>query len=211
MSWDQVVIAIPTMPQRRALLAELVERVESECPGAEIVTREHEPDTPPRVDFPAVIDRALETRRPWILQLEDDVVLAPDFGRLALPAVAEADARRADAVSLFSRSRRDVEMFHRGERWRTQAPSSFCMMQAVFLRASAMVGFSAWTPRWYGANPEHVHAADLLLGAWLSERRSRMLVHVPSLVQHRRVPSTLPNHRGDRRSETFRLAFGEAP
>jgi hypothetical protein len=211
-TWRDVVVAIPTMPERSALLDELVRRTVRECRGAEIVIWRHSPGGDPRSDFPTLIELALEIDRPLILALEDDVWLAPNFGvQAAIPLQRMAVAPEVGAVSLFSRSSQDMAMLERGERWRSQPPSSFCMMQAVLLRASVMRGFGEWAPAWYEAHPEHRHAADLLLGAWLSRRRAKMLVHVPSLVQHRAVPSTLPGHRGIRQSETYRRVFGPVP
>lgn len=209
--WEDVAIVVPTVASRAALLADLVRQVREECSGARVVIHTHVEGTPARVDFPIAIASALLTVRQWILQLDDDVWLAPGFGRAALAAIEHAEAENVGAVSLFSRSARDLEMLSKAERWRSQPPKSFYMNQAVLLRARALDGFAAWAPSWYEEHPEHQRAADLLLGAWLSMNRQRMLVHVPSLVQHRAVPSTLQNHRGKRQSESYRRAFGEVP
>ena len=190
------------------MLRELAEQLAAECSGAAFVTRRHVPGTSARLDFPAVIDAAVARGRPWILHVEDDVQLAPAFGRLAPEALAEAERAGVAAMSLFSRSRRDLQMLDRGERYRRQAPSSFSGLLCVFLRAGAVRGLSEWAPSWYADHPEHHHAADTLLGAWLSRQRARMLVHVPSLVQHRDAPSTLHPGAGPRQSASFRRCFG---
>jgi hypothetical protein len=209
--WSDVTIAVPTMPQRRAMKTELVDRLQTECQDARIVVREHREGDPPRMDLPALSDVALAMNRQWVLFVEDDVWLCPGFSSLSLAAINHSESVDVDAVALFSRAKADVQMYHNGKRWRFQPPSSFCMMQAVAVWAVTLTGLSMWAPSWYRAYPQHEHAADLLLGAWLSFKGSRMLVHVPSLVQHRKVPSTLPNHRGVRQSETYRLAFGDVP
>lgn len=211
LSWADVVVAIPTVASRRQLLAELTARLRDECPDADVVVRRHVPGTSPRMDLPSLVDCALAADRPWLLLLEDDVWLCPEFGRRAIDALARAAELGADALSLFSRLRHDLTLLDRGESFRRQAPSGFCMMQAVFITADVMAGFCDWAPEWYEAHPCHQHAADLLLGAWLSRQRASLFVHVPSLVQHRAVPSTLPNHRGIRQSETYRRAFGPVP
>lgn len=212
LSWNEVVIAIPTMPQRRWMLSQLVAYVGPECCGADVLVREHENGTTAKVDFPMLIGNALATGRKWILQLEDDVWPAANFGSLALEAIAESERRSVPAITLFSRSKEDVAMMARRERYRTQAPSAFCMMQAVAIRRDVMDGFPVWAPSWYDEHSEQYHAADLLLGAWLSRQKAKMLVHVPSLVQHRRGKSTLPGGRAEvRQSETYTMAFGNVP
>jgi hypothetical protein len=211
-SWNSVLVAIPTVASRRPMFELLKENIERECSGAVLTTHCHPDQGDPRDDFPALMDRAAWSSREWILQLEDDVWLAPGFGVSALSALAHVAESGAAAATLFSRSRRDIEMLRAGQRWRRQAPSSFCMMQAVFVRSRVMRGFAEWAPSWYAAHPEHRgRAADLLFGAWISRNRLTMLAHVPSLVQHRAVPSTIPGHHGARQSETYRMVFGDVP
>lgn len=210
-SWSEVLVAVPTVASRKAMFELLKMSVERECPGAVLTTHCHPEHGDPRDDFPTLMNRAAWSSREWILQLEDDVWLAPGFGTAALDALAHVADSGAAAATLFSRSKRDLEMLRSGQRWRRQAPSSFCMMQAIFVRAKVMRGFAEWAPSWYAAHPEHRHAADLLFGAWLSRNGLTMLAHVPSLVQHRAVPSTIPGHRGARQSETYRIVFGDVP
>lgn len=217
-SWNDVVIGIPTMPQRAGMLEQLLQAVGRECPEAVWVVRGHVPGDPPSVDFPALwreVERTIKRfpqPQSWTLFLEDDIWLAPGFGLLALDAMREAEERKVDSVSLFSRRKVDLETMRHGRFYREQRPSLFWMMQAVFVRTAAMEGFDSFARQFYINHPEHVHAADLLLGTWLSARGSRMLVRVPSLVQHRRGPSTLPGGRARaRQSETYRIAYGEVP
>jgi hypothetical protein len=197
------------MPQRRSLLRELVADLGRQCVDAKCAVHEHPDGVDPRRDLPALVHKMLAVAggRPWALLMEDDVALAPQFGDL-VPEALE-DAAPFDAVTFFSRSTKDMRALERGERWRRFGPASFCMMQAVAVRRDLLVGFYEWAPSWYAAHPEHTHAADLLLGAWLSSKRARMAAHVPSLVQHRPVPSTLPGHRGVRQSATYTAVFGE--
>lgn len=204
MSWSDVAIAVPTMPQRATMLAELTRRLAAECPGAAIVVHRH---TSSRADLPETIDLALAIGRPWVLLVEDDAWPCPGFGQLAGDALAELPTDVA-ALSFFSRLRRDVDRYLTGERWRWQPPSSFVGMLAVAVRTPALAGFSAWAPSWYSDNQQHVHAADLLLGAWLSGGNHRMRVYLPSLVEHR--AGTLPGRYGARQSSTYRLAFSSA-
>lgn len=208
-TWKDFAVAIPTVAARAEMVSELVRTVGDECPGVRIVVHQHRDGDPARVDFPTVVDRAVGTGRSWIMQFEDDVLLAPQFGSRVSAALSYVAGSGAVGATFFSRARRDIGMMENGQRWRWQPGSAFSMSQCFVLRASALVGFGTWAPSWYAEHPEHQRAADLLLGAWLARSRARMLVHVPSLVQHRRGPSTLPHHHGARQSESFSRAFGE--
>lgn len=205
MRWSDVVVAIPTVQERRHAFEELLDDVRRHCPGAALITITHDPDEPPRVDFPRLMTAAEKSGRPWVLQLEDDVALAPTFGRDAL-AIELDDV---DLLSLFSRSSMDLEDLEQGRSIRRVGPKSFSMSQAFFLRSEFAAGIESFSERWYEQHPQHQRAADLLLGAYLSQHKARCFIRVPSLVQHRRLPSTLPGHRGARQSESFRKAFGE--
>ncbi len=202
-----VTIAIPTVACREAMLSELCAALRRECVGAHIVVHTHVDGTPARVDFPRVMQMARAIGRPWIMQCEDDVILAPDFGARMAEALLHLERTAMDAATFFTRSGRDLDMLSAGETWRPMRAGAFSMSQCFAVRAELIEGFERWAPAWYAANPHHNRAADLLLGAWLRGRRARMLAHVPSLVQHRPGPSTLPKHYGARQSESFRRAF----
>jgi hypothetical protein len=207
-SWSDVTVAIPTvLPARAAPLADLVGQVAEHCPGALLVISPHVPGEPAKVDFPRVLEAAARAGRPWILQLEDDAHLCPGFRDEALAV----DLHEIDALTLFSRTGADMTALELGHKTRRMSPKSFSMTQGFFLRASLAMGIDSFAKRFYEEHPEHNRGADLLLGAYLSSLRARVLVRIPSLVQHRHLPSTLPNHRGARQSETYRRAFGELP
>ncbi len=206
-TWDDVAVAIPTVIERSKMLSDLTQSVRLQCPGARVVLHVHTPGDPARVTFPDALARAAATLRPWVLQLEDDVHLAPTFGEEALAEGLDD----CDVLTLFSRSRQDLEAMARGERTRRLNPSGFSMSQAFLIRGSLAARVQAYAPGWYERHPQHNRAADLLLAGFLSEQKARVLVRVPSLVQHRRGPSTLPGHHGARQSESYKRAFGEVP
>lgn len=205
-TWNDVTVAIPTVVERRSVLALLLQQVAAHCPGATVVVTEHVPGEPARVTFPRALARAAAELRPWVLQLEDDVHLAPTFGEAAIEGLDQAEV-----VTLFTRSKEDLAAMDRGERFRRVSPASFSMSQAFVIRRDLAADVEAFAPGWYERCPQHNRAADLLLAAFLSWRKARVLARVPSLVQHRRGPSTLPGHHGARQSESFRRAFGEVP
>ncbi len=205
-TWSDVAVAIPTVAERRHLLSALLEQVERHCPEAKVVVTEHVSGQPARVTFPRALARAAAKQRPWVLQFEDDVHLAPTFGAEALRRVDDVDV-----VTLFSRSKEDLAAMDRGEAFRRIGPKSFSMSQAFLIRSDLAADVEAYAPSWYDQHPQHNRAADLLLADFLSTRKAMVLARVPSLVQHRRGPSTLPGHHGARQSESYRRAFGEVP
>lgn len=205
MKWNDVTITIPAMlPRRAAFVEALMTQIKSECPGAVLLICPHVDGTPARVDFPRALTDASRMGRSWVLQLEDDVVLCPGFGTLALNI-----PDGADVVTLFSRSKRDLEMLRSGYQHRTLTPSRFSMSQGFLIRSELAAGVEPYAPGWYARNPKHNRAADLLLGAFLSSKGAKTYVRLPSLVQHRPGPSTLPGHFGARQSESYRHTFGE--
>lgn len=209
-TWQDVTIGICAMPERRQWVDEMLGRLHEECCGARIIVHEHERGTPPSVDFPRLVAKTQEGRRgEWTLLLEDDSYIPSGFGERALEALRAAPT---PAISLFSRSKRDLKCLGAGASWRRQSPSSFYMSQALGARPEVLIGFAEWAPSWYAAHPKNVRAADRLFAAWLSKHRIGLSVHVPSLVQHRRGPSTLPGGRSSfRQSESYRMAFGTVP
>lgn len=213
LTWRDVAIVIPAMPVRRPMVQQLV--VEQLMPalerGARLVVREHRRGDAPRVDYPRAVTLGLSLNTPWLLTLEDDVWLAPDFADKALAAINEGARNGANAVSMFSRHGEDLEMLKRGQTWRSQSPKSFIMMQAIAVARPYLEGLPEWAPSWYEERPGTVHAADILLAHWLSKQKAKLHVHVPSLVQHRRSRSTLGGRAAARQSESFRKVYGEVP
>lgn len=205
-AWTDVTITIPTVAERATSWHRVASDALAACPGALLVVQQHQPGALPRVDFPIALGAAARIGRPWILQLEDDVALAPHFGTCVLPCPWLEDC---DVLTLFSRNGADLEAMDRGDSVRRIGPSGFSMSQGFLIRSELAAGIEAFAPGWYAEHPEHNRAADLLLAAYLSKQKARVLVRIPSLVQHRRGPSTLPGHRGARQSESFRKAFGE--
>ncbi len=207
-TWKDVTVAIPTVLARAPMVEQLVAQLAEQCPGANVVIQTHTPGEPARMTFPrALAHAATYLDRRWVLQLEDDVVLAPTFGMEALAAGLDD----ADVLTLFSRSRRDLSDMAEGKLTRRLNPSGFSMSQAFLIRRELARDVHIFAPDWYADHPQHNRAADLLLAGYLSAKRARVLVRIPSLVQHRLGPSTLPGHHGARQSESYRQAFGEVP
>lgn len=205
--FEDVAIAIPTMPQRKAMALRLVSELRRECAGAAIYAHEH---VDSRRDFPETMEMGLSAGREWVLSLEDDALLCPKFGARMSGAIEEMELCDYDAALFFSRSRKDIETMRRGFRWRSIPVRSLSSTVCFAVRSRLLEGIGEWAAGWYRRHPDQVHASDYVLRDLLTERGAKVAVHAPSLVQHAGVKTTLPRRGGSRQSESFRLAFGEA-
>ena len=215
--WEDVTIVIPTVKEREAQLISLLKQIEEHCGSEEdgpiVIPIMRASNEQAKGTFPRALEFAANvSTRSWVLQLEDDVYLAPTFSFEALRRLSQACAnRQIDVLTLFTRAQEDLVLLEKGEFFRKVAPKSFSMSQGFFVRREMVSGLRDFAHGWYIEHPEHNRAADLLFGAYLSSRKARVLATIPSLVQHRKGPSTLPNHHGARQSESYRRAYGEVP
>lgn len=199
-------------PSRGRMAAELVEGISTHLPGIPIHLHMHSPSEPAWVDFPLALEEALACGRDgaeWVLQFEEDVVLCPDFGARVKQALALSEQLypSAGCISFFSRSKKDFVSLMNGKALRRISAKSFSMSQCFALQSWMVPRLFSFAENWYINHPQHQRAADLLLADWLSHNKAIVLVHSPSLVQHRVGPSTLPRHYGARQSESYRLVF----
>ena len=204
-----LIIAIPTVPSRADILPALLTALSIQMPAAPI--RIGVGGVEPRNDFPRLMARAAGHAE-WVLQIEDDVALAPTFAIGVARGIEEAERRGAGAITFFSRARRDPTLCGKnGEEpaWYWRGASSHCMNQCIAVRSSALAGIEEYAVEYFLRHSRAKHSADLLLGGLLSRARIRMLVQVPSLVQHRPLKSTIHPGCGVRQSESYRAAFGE--
>ena len=207
-TWREVVVAIPTVqPQRAGLLSTLLGQVCHACHGVIVLVHPHVHGDSPRWDFPRMMTAAARVGRPWILQLEDDAYLAPTFGTAAL----ECGFDVADCVSLFSRRKADMEAYRAGQALNKRAPRAFCGNVGFFLKAEFAEGLEPFAVDYFAKHAEHVHAADYLFAEHLAALGARVVIRLPSLVQHAGKASTLPHRHGARQSAMYRLAFGDIP
>ena len=130
------------------------------------------------------------------IHLEDDVLPTRDWRVKAEAAISE---RPDDVIQFFSMRKADREVGSRYEPGRT-----FMMTQCFYLPAGVSRELAEYAWSWSG-RAEHPGGYDMAVAAFLSERRMRYWISVPSLVQHMPWKSVISTRhdRGHRQSKTF--------
>jgi hypothetical protein len=198
---ERIPVVIPTMPQRRDVLAKLVDELKAHA-WAEVRISQH---VDSRQDVSRAVNLANASAPDWWVYLEDDVELSPRFDEIPR-LISEATAlshrgKRVGAVCFF---------------WTTKLPdgltimpaSRMSMSQCTAVRGCDPFEFAEFARDWYADHPQHHHASDLLLGAWTRSRGEMIAVQSPSLVQHLPLPSTLGPRSRNRQSVSYARAFG---
>jgi hypothetical protein len=195
---------------RAAVFAELMVRLREYTWADPIVSQCDEP----RFVAPKAIDLARSHNRgaPWILYMEDDVILGPDFGLLpALLREADELFPYAGVVSFFSGSCGDPG-------WSVHSMEQFGWLQCAAIRnTDYLVGFRALidsvvtesagkrltTPRY--------EFPDLAVRTFLAVEYDAFALWSPSLVQHAEVTSAFfgqTEGAPKRISKSYEQAYG---
>jgi hypothetical protein len=205
---NDYLIVIPTVPEKRGkILCELLMQLQQQFPAPVILGLQRENETArqnrDRI-FGMVINHAVQ----WILYLEDDIMLSPEFGQCVSNALQSDDANseKVAAVTFYSNSKKDVvkENFY----FRTVAPKQFYGICCLAIKPHIVKSFLDYAPSWYSEHPEHHDAYDLMIGSCISMLKKKILVFVPSQVQHRDTDSLLNHRYGRRKSQSFLEAYG---
>jgi hypothetical protein len=134
-----------------------------------------------------------------ILQLEDDIRLAPGFRDKAEKAISE---RPDSIIQFFSMRKADLDV---GSRW----DRSFVMGQCTYYPAGyckQIAEFSVEFRRITHGTLEY--ATDYMVRDWLKRRKEPYWIHVPNLVDHLPIQSAVdPRRSKGRSSKTFHLNF----
>ena len=154
----------------------------------------------------------------WILQFEDDIVLAPDFAVHAIQILREIDIMTdVGLVSFYSGRRiRPRESVPTHPTIEFAAGSRFLMAQAFAIRNCDVAEHNDFVLRWTSERCRP-YGTDVATAAWLASRRYRIARPWPSLVQHRDAPSLCrqkntgrPHVPGPlRRSPSYTAAYGD--
>jgi len=152
---------------------------------------------------------AIQHDSQWIIYIEDDVILSPEFGPCVSNALQsnEAISNKVAAVTFYSNSSKDVirDTYY----FRTVAPSQFYGICCIAVKPFVAKSILENAQRWYDCHKEHHDAYDLMMGACISRMKKKILVFVPSQVQHRDSRSLLNHKFGRRKSRSFSKAYGD--
>jgi hypothetical protein len=152
----------------------------------------------PRYIAPKAIDLARRHRpdAPWILYMEDDVILGPDFGLLP-GLLGEADELFPDAgiVSFFSESFSELG-------WSRRSMGEFGWLQCAAIRnTDHLVGFRAFiddvvtqSAGKKGSRVLPYEIPDLSVQMFLAAEYDAYALWYPNLVEHARVVPSVFRH-----------------
>lgn len=148
----------------------------------------------------------------WVLQFEDDAILALDFEVHALRMIREVDQDpRVGLVSFYSGRRvRPGEALPSPPILEYLPGARFLMAQAIAVRFASITDHNDFMLAWT-SNRERPYATDSATAEWLSARRLRFVRAWPSIVQHRDVRSLYGHHRNPNRfSQSYTAVYGGA-
>ena len=209
--------------ERAAVFADLMVRLRGYSWADPIVSVCDEP----RHIAPKAIDLARRHRRdaPWLLYMEDDVILGPDFGLLP-GLLEEVDELFPDTgiASFFSGSFGEPG-------WSIRSLTEFAWLQCAAIRNTDYLGgFRAFidsgvigcagkrstTPGRYEFPPSRrtrpSPPSDHAVGTFLAAEYDAYALWCPSLVQHADLPPVFSGQAKDapkRISKSYRAAYGE--
>lgn len=217
--WGDIGVAIRTVRgERQPYLDSLLDEMERQDIGREYEVSYHGVGRSVPESYTDALAVLTPYGFPWILQFEDDIVLAPTFAEHAIRLIREADAMDdVGLVSFYSGRRvRPGETIPTTPTLEFLPGSRFLMAQAFAIRARDVADHNEFVLRWT-AERGRPYATDNATAAWLASRRYRLGRAWPSLVQHRDAPSLCrqkntgrPHSPGPmRRSPSFTVAYGE--
>jgi hypothetical protein len=194
MEWkdfEAVIPAVMSMPGRADSVRELLKDLAKQCPGIKVHVMPQWYDKIPNWrDVFITISRSLQNvTSPWVLYFEDDAQLAPDFGERALPIINNVDGY-CGAVAFFSSRCRDLEQFRDGiSLYEPELP--FIFTQGMAIRKEVVEAWSNNMVEWWDKAKKKYQkkAPDMALGHACYQAGYKILVHLPSLVQHRQLLS----------------------
>jgi hypothetical protein len=161
---------------------------------------------PPRANWRRFLEMAAAEGEGYVLHLEDDAFLCPDFFNRLRPLL---DRGSFNLLTLYSNHKRDMESLKAGKSLRRLTYSEFSGTVGFVIDACLAPLLLDSLPSWEAEHPEHRDACDYHLRDFLRQQRLIIQAAIPSLVQHRPGPSLL-GHKGRwRHSRTFAVVFGD--
>lgn len=204
-AWDEVGIAIRATAARADHARRLLARVLGFASCA-VLSWHREGRSIPE-SYADALTAAVGLEREWVLQLEDDVVLARDFEDQAI-RLLEQGSRLTDVglISFFAHGKvfgderlPDTPMLEvlRG--------SQFLMAQAFAMRASDVEDHNRFMLSFCKRKPT---ATDHATGRWLGSKGKLLARAWPSIVQHGDLPSLSGHYSSALTSDSYARAYG---
>jgi hypothetical protein len=191
---DDTQIIIPSVisiPERADTIKNLLIDLATQCAGTSVTIIpqiKREQDYSPRIAFEAIHKGLQSLSSPWIFYIEDDVCISKKFGQCALEALNDCK-EDCGAISFFSINPRDPQMLRTGVRlYKANDPFVFAQCVAIKLEVAA-----AWREMilnwWDGTHYSMRQSPDICLGDCCKSLNKNIMIYLPSLVQHIRIPS----------------------
>jgi hypothetical protein len=203
MTWSDVCAVLPVVlsqPARVESAARIELELARQCPGMHVLrANQFWERTPKRsLPFQRIASALRQAHGTVVLYLEDDAILAPDFG-VQLRAVIDErlDMRARTAVSLFSIVSK-ADGYHASAR-------PFCYAQCLLMPVWLAHEWGKTLARWgqLDRTRSYGFAPDICFGEVCDAHGVELLVRYPSLVQHADLVSAC-GHTHCPRSPTFR-------
>lgn len=134
------------------------------------------------------------------VHLEDDIILTQAFQD---KAEQEINAKPEHVIQFFSRRADDIT---KGSRFDRRFLANLCWYCPPGLGTQLL----AYAPTWLSRNKDQPDASDYMMDDFLRSRKLAHWIHVPSLVQHREMKSTLGPRSSKRQSPTFQDPIPDA-
>ena len=180
--FEAVIPAVMSVPERAASVNTLLCDLAKQCKGIVVrVMPQWEPQ-----HYYAISAALSGINKSWIIYFEDDVFLSSKFGIEALKIMDKID-RDVGSIALFSPRTDDVLRLQCGETLYNPG-GPFLYLQCNIIRSDIALRMADELIRQLESN-KSATTPDIVLGEVCQQMRAKILVSLPSLVQHRRGSS----------------------
>jgi len=199
-----IIPAVVSIPERADSVRQLLIDLSKQCPGISATVipqwKDH-PKAAPRLAFESISKGLKGVSSPWVFYMEEDIQLSSKFGELVPEVLNQVEVGHG-AISFFSQKKADVKVLKLGRKCYL-AGHPFTYSQCMAMK---LVVAQAWEkmllPWWESAPLDKKRAPDMALGDCCRDLGLKIMISLPSLVQHREIPSGF-GHGYCPRSYTF--------
>jgi hypothetical protein len=187
---DVVVPAVLSIPERLQSLNDLLVALSVQCPGVVVhLAPQWKTKKYTFRDVFVTISNILKgATRPWVIYMEEDIELDPNFGDKVLSILDNLEAD-CGAVSLFSADPTDKGRLSSGTQF-YEREDVFYYSQCIAMRIAVAKAWQDMLVPWWDQAPEgRKRCIDVCFGDCCKSLNVKLLTYLPNLVNHRRVPS----------------------